>query len=78
MLECSGHVASTVHYFEACSYYTADGEMVQQMSTIDGDLIAVLVTVFVVVAMLLLVIIMYWKRKKVMALAKQRWAARCG
>ena len=76
MLECSGHVASSV-YFEACAYYTAQSTVVEQTSTVDADLIAILVTVFVVVVILLALIVMYWKRKEMMAFAKRRWPARC-
>ena len=73
MLECSGHLPS-VAYFESCSYYTANSPTVQSTSTLDTDLIAVLVTVFVTVALLGLAVLMYWKRKEVAALAK-RWTA---
>ena len=75
MLECSGHLPSVV-YFETCSYYTANSPMVQDKSTFDSDLIAVLVTVFVAVALLVLAVFTYRKRKEVAALAK-RWTVRC-
>ena len=75
MLECSGHLPSYVH-FEMCSYYTAQGAVVRPTSTVDTNLIAVLVTVFAVVAVLLLAVLMYWKRQKVTAFAKH-WAAQC-
>ena len=75
MLECSGHLPS-VTYFELCSYYTANTGTIQDTSTFDRDLIAVLVTVFVTVALLVLAVLMYRKRKEVAALAK-RWSVRC-
>ena len=73
MLECSGHLPS-VASFESCSYYTASTVTVQDTSTLDTDLIAVIVTVFVAVALLGLAVLTYWKREKVVALAK-RWTA---
>ena len=75
MLECSGHLPS-VTYFESCSYYTANSPTVQSKSTIDTDLIAVLVIVFVTVALLVLAVLTYRNRKEVAALAK-RWSVRC-
>ena len=79
MLECSGHLPSYVD-FESCSYYTTKGKEAKSTSkpksTVDANLIAVLVTVFAAAAVLLLAVLMYWKRQEVAAFAK-RWTPQC-
>ena len=74
MLECSGELQSD--QVQECTYFTSDSES----DIVDDDIeliLVVMVIVIVVVIILVVVVILHWKRKEMMAFAKEHCVAQC-